>query len=70
MLCKYRNILHVYSEKWRPIYSTNGIQLSKTRKRAITSIEYRSYAIIISQLSRQWMEKIENVITNLGNKLI
>jgi hypothetical protein len=70
MLCNYRNILRVYSEYWQPTSSTNSIQLLQTQKRDITSSDYRAYAIIILELLRQWMERIDHVLNNLENKLI
>lgn len=70
MLCNYRNILHVYSENWQPISPINSIRLLPTQKRDITSFDYRTYAIIILESLRQWMERIENVLNNLENKLM
>jgi hypothetical protein len=36
----------------------------------MTSLDYRSYAILILKLSREWMEKVEDFIGDLENKLI
>jgi hypothetical protein len=70
MLCNYRNILRVYSENWQPASPVNSIQLLQTTKRDISSSDYRAYSIIILELLRQWLEKIDNVLNNLENKII
>jgi len=70
MLCDYRNILHIYSENWQPVDAITGIRFLESRKRDMTSLDYESYAIIILQLTRQWMEKVENFNDKLENKLI
>ncbi len=70
MLCGYRNILNIYSENWQPVDAITGIRFEESRKRDMTSLDYESYAIIILQLSRQWMKKVENFNDKLENKLI
>lgn len=71
MLCKYRNILHVYSGNWQPVHPIKGIRFPESRRRDTTSLKYRGYAMFILELTREWMENIEYVIDNhnLENKL-
>jgi len=70
MLCRYRNILHIYLENWQPVDRTKGIRFPESRKHNMTSLDYRSYAILILELSRKWMKKVEDFIGDLENKLI
>lgn len=46
----------------------NSIRLLDRRKRITTSIKYGNYIIFILQLTRQWMEKIQDILNDIGNK--
>jgi len=50
ILCKYRNILYVYSKTWLTIDEIQGIQILKTRKRTVSSFLHNSYSIIVTLL--------------------
>jgi hypothetical protein len=69
MICNYRNILRVYSGSRLSFYHKNGIRLSKTRKREVTSKTFNGYSVIISRLSRAWMTNILSFINDVHNKI-
>jgi hypothetical protein len=69
MICNYRSILSVYDEKWLSIHQINGIHLERAGNRELTSFVYNTHAIIIVRLLRQWMESINNVVSNVETKV-
>lgn len=70
VLCNYRNILHVYSQPWVSIEKTDGIQISKTRKRNVSPFKHNAYSIVVTKLLRKWIKNINYVSDNIESKYI
>jgi hypothetical protein len=70
ILCKYRNIFHVYSEPWLSTDQIDGYQLEKTRKRNAPSFVYNSHSMIVSRLLHEWINHTNNLVVNIESKLL
>jgi hypothetical protein len=68
IICRYRNILNVYSYEWPLINQINRIQFSKRKYRDAPSFVDEVHSIIITRLLREWMQRIHSVIINLETK--
>ncbi|CAF1086854.1 unnamed protein product [Adineta steineri] len=70
MVCRYRNILNVYSQKWKSADEINDrIKFSKMRRFSPSMIHDIRSVIIIRYL-RDWIEDIIDALTNVETKLV
>lgn len=69
-LCQYRNILYVYSDPWITPNRMDSLQFRKNQHFELSSINYYSYSIILSEITRGWMDTIENLLLHLDVKLL
>jgi hypothetical protein len=67
IICRYRTVLDVYSQKWKSVHDIGGIQFSKN-PRLCPSCKHEVYSVVIARYLREWMEQITEVIENLGTK--
>ncbi|CAF0889625.1 unnamed protein product [Adineta steineri] len=68
MICRYRNILNVYSGKWKSVNEVND-RIQFTRGYRLSPSEIHNIrSIIIARNVRKWTEIIQNVTDNLGYK--
>jgi hypothetical protein len=70
MICRYRNVLNVYSHQWKSFYEIGGIQFSKSNQRICPSCTHNVHSVVIIRYLRRWMELINEVTANLGMKFL
>ena len=68
ILCRYRNILNVYSHKWPLINEVQQIKFSETKYRSSPSLIHNVRSIVIVRLLREWMSRLHLVMTNFEYK--
>lgn len=68
MICRYRNLLDVYSQQWKSSEHIDRLRFSPSR--LCPSCAYNVYSIVTIRYLREWMVNIHNVIDNLGKKFM
>ncbi|UJR21985.1 hypothetical protein I4U23_025053 [Adineta vaga] len=68
MICRYRNVLSVYSDVWPSINEVNEIQFSRRKYASSPSMVHDVHAMIVIRLLRYWTNKINGVLTNMESK--
>ncbi|CAF3915614.1 unnamed protein product [Adineta steineri] len=70
MICRYQNILNIYSQKWKSANEINDrIKFSKMRRLSPSKIHDIRSVVIIRYL-RDWIEDIIDALTNVETKLV
>ncbi|UJR27209.1 hypothetical protein I4U23_008505 [Adineta vaga] len=70
MICRYRNVLYVYSQSWQSMYEVNDrIEFSKMIHSDSSDV-HSVRSIVIGRHLRQWMEDLTAVIEKLEGKLV
>ncbi len=67
MICRYRSVLNVYSQKWKTVNEIDRMQFSGIH-RLSPSVIHEVRSVVIVRYLRKWMEAINNVIINLETK--
>jgi len=67
MICRYRSVLNVYSQKWKSANEIDRMQFSGIH-RLSPSVIHEVRSVVIARYLRKWMEEINNVIMNLEMK--
>ncbi len=67
MICRFRSVLDVYSQKWKSVNEIDRMQFSGIH-RLSPSVIHEVRSVVIVRYLRKWMEVINNVITNLETK--
>ncbi|CAF3189656.1 unnamed protein product [Rotaria sp. Silwood2] len=70
ILCKYRSILHVYSDSWSRIDEINGIEILRMRKRHAPSFFHNAYSMIVVELLQEWIKNVNNIVVNIDSKYL
>ncbi|UJR21987.1 hypothetical protein I4U23_025055 [Adineta vaga] len=68
MICRYRNVLSVYSRVWPSINEVNEIQFSRRKYASSPSMVHDVHAMVVIRLLREWMRKIYAVLMNVEAK--
>jgi len=67
IICRYRSVLNVYSQKWRPVNDMGRMQFSRMH-RLSPSLIRDVHSIVIVRYLRKWTELINDVFINLEAK--
>jgi hypothetical protein len=70
IICRYRSVLNVYSIEWASIDYIGRIDFSQKKYRSAPSLVHDVHSIIIARLLREWMQRLNSVIVNLGAKFV
>ena len=70
IICQYRSILNVYSYDWPSIGEVGHIRFSQGKYHDAPSLEHEIRAIVIARLLREWMRRINLVITGVHSKFV
>ena len=65
MICPYQNVLAVYALRWQAVNEMPEILLPRHPKLAQSIVE-NMYLLVVSKLIREWMSRIDFVVTNLN----
>jgi hypothetical protein len=68
LICRYRSILNVYAYTWPTINEVGHIEFSKAKYYDSMNINHDVRTIVIIRLLREWMRRINLVITNVETK--
>ncbi len=68
IICRYRSVLDVYSQKWPSIHQIKRIRFPQRMYRNAPSVDHDVHSIVITRLLREWMERVHSVIFNLKDK--
>lgn len=66
IICRYRNLLYVYSQNWNSLHHIGRIQFSPLP--ICPSCTHNVHSIVIARYLREWMAKISSVIKEIGSK--
>ena len=67
LICRYRSVLHVYSQRWKLVHQIGRIHFSKT-PRLSPSFVHDIHSLVLGRYLRDWMEQINRVVANLETK--
>ena len=67
IICRYRSVLDVYSQKWIPMSQTGRMNFSR-KSNLSPSATHDVHALVIAKYLKEWSEQIDEVIENLPRK--
>ncbi len=68
IICRYRNILYVYSKPWTSVHKIDPIKFTKLN--LSPSFNHDVHSVVIARYLREWVQQMNNVISILDRKLI
>jgi len=68
IICRYRSVLNVYSQKSKSKHEIGRIQFSELP--LCPSCIHNIHSVVILRYLREWMKKIDVVIDNLESKYL
>lgn len=69
MICPFRTVLHVYSQKWPAIHQFQQLPSSLHNRTITPSIHREVRSILLFRSLNEWLSKIRSVMANIEKKL-
>ena len=68
MICRCRSVLSVYGVSWARVSEVKQVEFSRRRYGGSPSMVHDVQSMVVVRLLREWMSKVQWVLTNVEEK--